>query len=104
MKPFYYMMSSLADDEETQKKGVVFVSYSMDMPERADENRRKLLWGACVLSQSLPIRSSSFHYCYNSSKVGPFLPVIAYAAGSLLRVRIRAHHGAFSLFGYYLFI
>jgi hypothetical protein len=98
------MMSSLADDEETQKKGVVFVSYSLDMPERPDESRRKLIWGASAIVQSLPIRGTSVHYCYNSATIGPFLPVLAYAAGSVLRVRIRTHHGAFSLFGYYLSI
>jgi hypothetical protein len=98
------MLSSLADDEETQKKGVVLVSYSLDMPKRPDETRRKALWGAGVIVQSLPIRVTSLHYCYNSSKVGPFLPLVAYASGSVIRLRMRIHHGAFSLFVYYLSI
>jgi hypothetical protein len=97
-------MSSLADDEETQKKGVVFVSYNLDMPERPDESRRGVIWSNSVIAQSLPIRVTGFHYCYNSSKAGPFLPLLAHAVGSVIRVRMRTHRGAFSLFGYYLSI
>jgi hypothetical protein len=97
-------MSSLADDEETQKKGVVGVSYNLDVPVQPNEIRRKVIWGASVIVQSLPIRVTSFHYCYNSSKIGPFLPLMAYATGSVIRVRMRTHHGAFSLFVYYLSI
>eukprot|EP00980_Cylindrotheca_fusiformis_P012834 scaffold3169_cov107-Cylindrotheca_fusiformis.AAC.4 len=96
IKAYWYLLSTLAEDEESQKKGIVTVSYSMDMPPQREEGRKKMFWGATVVAQSLPLRLACLHFCYNSSRIGPFLPVVAVAFRSVIRARIRIHQGSHS--------
>eukprot|EP00980_Cylindrotheca_fusiformis_P031288 scaffold26125_cov162-Cylindrotheca_fusiformis.AAC.1 len=93
-KAFLYLMSTLSEDEETQKKGIVIVSYSMGMSDHIDQNHRKLIWSSSLLAQSFPLRLACLHCCYNFSS--PLLPVIAFMANSMIRVRIRMHRGSHS--------
>eukprot|EP00980_Cylindrotheca_fusiformis_P012835 scaffold3169_cov107-Cylindrotheca_fusiformis.AAC.5 len=91
MKAFWYLMSTLAEDEETQKKGVVFVSNRVGLSERHKKCHRACIWEVLAIGQVLPLRLACLHYYYNSSS--PLLPVLASAAKSIIRVRIRTHNG-----------
>eukprot|EP00980_Cylindrotheca_fusiformis_P029779 scaffold23836_cov137-Cylindrotheca_fusiformis.AAC.1 len=93
-KAFWYLISTLSEDEETQKKGTVIVSYSMGMSDHTDQTHRKLIWSTGVVGQSLTLRLACLHYCYNFSS--PLLPAIAFAAKSMARVRLRIHKGSHS--------
>ena len=90
---FFYMMLSLADDEETQKKGVVFINYTLDATPRNFQLRRKILFCNGKIVQCLPIKITGLHFCHNSPIVAPILSFIAYACGSAISVRIRSHEG-----------
>ena len=95
IRGFFFMLSCLSEDEETQKNGVVCISYAVDMvPPKNPKQRASMLWSGMKLCQVLPFRISSLHFCHNSSIAGRLLQVITYAAGSLVRVKIRVHLGS----------
>eukprot|EP00980_Cylindrotheca_fusiformis_P029143 scaffold22737_cov120-Cylindrotheca_fusiformis.AAC.6 len=85
-------MSALSEDEETQKKGFIFVWNRISISDRHENFRRALALRLLDVFQVLPIRLACLHYCYNSSS--PFLAVLASAAKSVIRVRIRTHRGS----------
>ena len=89
---------SVVDDEETQKKGIVAISYAIDHVIQSVQARRKILQTVGALSQCLPIRIGGFHYCHNAPLISPLLSIIAFAAESAIKVRIRTHHGEYHLF------
>ena len=95
MRGFWYILESLLDDEETQKKGVVFVSYGFNLQSSQIHSiRRQLMWTAGYITQALPIKFVGCHYCYESSLImGKILPILAYTVGKIVRVRFRIHCG-----------
>lgn len=93
---FWYILSSMIDDEESQRRGGIFVTYAVGTNEKPDPIRKRLVWACTVIARALPIRLSGFHYCHDAPKMGLFLPVVARAAGSFIRVRIRTHLGSHS--------
>eukprot|EP00980_Cylindrotheca_fusiformis_P002891 scaffold675_cov103-Cylindrotheca_fusiformis.AAC.2 len=54
MKAFWYLMSTLAEDEETQKKGVVFVSNRASLSERLTQCHRASISEALAIAQEFP--------------------------------------------------
>eukprot|EP00980_Cylindrotheca_fusiformis_P029140 scaffold22737_cov120-Cylindrotheca_fusiformis.AAC.3 len=92
IKAFWYIMSALSEDEETQKKGFIFVWNRIGISGRHEYFRRALALGILEIFQVLPIRMACLHYCYNSSS--PVLAVLASAAKSIIRVRVRTHRGS----------
>ncbi|CAJ1959887.1 unnamed protein product [Cylindrotheca closterium] len=93
---FFYMMLSLADDEETQRKGVVLINYSLDARPRNMQLRRKILSCNGKSIQCLPIKLLGVHLCHNSPMVQPILSFIARCNGTAVSVRIRPHEGSHS--------
>lgn len=96
LRAFWYLFSTLSDDEETQKKGYVHIFYTIDADEHSDLTRRKLVVSAAKLIHCLPIRLACFHYCHNCndpSKLVDFIPLIATSSKPEYQVRIRLHQG-----------
>ena len=96
LRAFWYLFSTLSDDEETQKKGYVHIFYTIDADEHSDLTRRKLVVSAAKLIHCLPIRLACFHYCHNCndpSKLVDFIPLIATSSKPEYQVRIRLHEG-----------
>eukprot|EP00980_Cylindrotheca_fusiformis_P030879 scaffold25563_cov127-Cylindrotheca_fusiformis.AAC.1 len=93
---FWYLMSTLSEDEESQKKGCVFVLNSTGLSERYRRFHRETPSRILAIAQYLPIRLACLHYCYDSSNSFPsiVLSELASAAQSIVRVRIRTHKGS----------
>mmetsp|Transcript_26409 Transcript_26409/g.64355 ORF Transcript_26409/g.64355 Transcript_26409/m.64355 type:complete len:464 (-) Transcript_26409:335-1726(-) len=94
IKAYWYVAKSVADDEETQKKGFVFVSYANDSNHPSDAVRRELLKLCGTVSRGLPVRSIAVHYCSDSSRTAAFYRAIITGTDSSVRVRTRAHSGS----------
>eukprot|EP00980_Cylindrotheca_fusiformis_P012259 scaffold2995_cov130-Cylindrotheca_fusiformis.AAC.4 len=96
IKAIIYLVSTVMEDEETQKKGVVFVANVSGVSARHEQCHRKLAMRLLALADFFPTRVACLHFCYNSSsRFAPILlSVLASAATSILRVRIRTHDGS----------
>jgi hypothetical protein len=92
-KLFWYLLSSIAEDEETQKKGMVFISYSLDSKLESNEENDHVWWACILCAQSLPVRFSSFHYCYNTPTIGSNMKLFISAGNPFTRARMRMHQG-----------
>lgn len=95
---YIYIWSVAADNEETQKKGVVAVFWPR-ISENKKENSRYIppLAAATCWNQfigTIPIRISAIHICKGTA--GPFLKlVLGYVAflANGTRIRIKIHTG-----------
>jgi len=98
MKVFLYLWSVTADNEETQKKGVILVCWPR-ISESKQKNSRfippnsAVFWWNKFLG-TIPIRISAIHICRGNA--GPFLRSVMSAMVSLtkgLRIRVKIHTG-----------
>jgi hypothetical protein len=89
------MASSIAEDEESQKRGLVRVMYTLDSKLKSSETNRKCWWAAGSSAAALPIRVSSFHHCYEYC-VGPMMKIFSVVGSSFTRARMRTHQGSHS--------
>eukprot|EP00980_Cylindrotheca_fusiformis_P006080 scaffold1308_cov93-Cylindrotheca_fusiformis.AAC.5 len=98
-KAIYYLISTLYEDEETQKKGVVVVANGSGLSERHEKHHRALSSRLLAIAEHFPVRLACLHYCYNSSRTfsSMLLSVLASAAKSIVRVRVRIHNGTCSI-------
>ncbi len=94
-KTLYGVMLFCEEDEETQRKGTVAVSYLVgqqlpwqQMRQRYELNRQ---WGN--LMAGLPLRFEAFHFCIDSIFWRPIIAAFKIAANTFTRVRIREHIG-----------
>eukprot|EP00980_Cylindrotheca_fusiformis_P029145 scaffold22737_cov120-Cylindrotheca_fusiformis.AAC.8 len=95
-RAFWYLVSTLSEDEETQKKGVVVVVNSTGLSERHMRFHRAVPLKHLQVAEYFPIRLACLHYCHNSSSSFPSIVLsdLASAAKSMVRVRIRTHKGS----------
>lgn len=92
-KVLWYFVSCAYDDEETQRRGIVFVSYAVDSNPPTDQSLFEIIKTCTFMGGSIPGRISGAHYCYGSSNAAWLWKAIIYAAEAFLRVRFRAHSG-----------
>ncbi|CAJ1946183.1 unnamed protein product, partial [Cylindrotheca closterium] len=69
-KAVWYIVSTVAEDEESQLKGFVAITYAVgsQLQDKGGE-RNKAMWFACVNAGTcIPVRVSGFHHCHSSTK------------------------------------
>ncbi|CAJ1969412.1 unnamed protein product [Cylindrotheca closterium] len=93
-KAFWYVFMSVADDEETQKKGFVFVSYAADSDHPSDATRRETLKRCAIVGRGLPARATAVHFCSGSSTAAALFGILIKGANAYYRVRLRIHCGS----------
>eukprot|EP00980_Cylindrotheca_fusiformis_P017568 scaffold5516_cov105-Cylindrotheca_fusiformis.AAC.2 len=98
VKAIWYSMSTLSEDEETQKMGIVGVLNMLGLSERHEKHHRELLWRLTAIGQVLPSRLECLHCCGITSNrlTSALLLIIATGANPTLRVRMRIHYGTYS--------
>ena len=87
---FYYMVMAALSDEETQKKGMVFVGYNMGHKSTSDRTPVKIIM---KMRQLLPVRVVTLHYCHDNVRVRPMMFLAAFLSGAYGRVRFRPQYG-----------
>ncbi|CAJ1960048.1 unnamed protein product [Cylindrotheca closterium] len=89
LRAVYYMLMTQADDEDSQKKGVVGVLYNFSlMAERLDHAK---IIQSVRLRNCLPIRFVAMHYCFNHPSFVDFINCERSAFDEHTRARCRAH-------------
>jgi hypothetical protein len=88
-------MVALEEDEDTQKKGIVNLVYSVggvgtSITMKLD---KEVFLNASKFMDCLPIRFVAMHYCFNDAKLRPVMSFIQLACGKHTRIRFRAHYG-----------
>ena len=95
-------MTAIEDDECSQKKGMVAIDYSVGCrqiyPKSFDAFRNMSL-----VSEALPVRTASVHFCYDSAQFRAVAIFIQNAMNKELRLRFRAHCGPLQFAGHVLF-
>jgi hypothetical protein len=83
-----------AEDEETQKRGVVFVLYNVGQQSDplSSYNRKSAFQIPALATWSVPLLVSAIHVCYSGSAFGPFLALAAMMCEKRSRSRIRIHN------------
>ncbi|KAL3938751.1 MAG: hypothetical protein SGBAC_006401 [Bacillariaceae sp.] len=95
-KAIWYMFSIIAEDEATQIKGCVVITYSIGPRLQPAEVSKKRWRAAMRVGGSIPMLPSSFHHCYDSTPLSPMLKIATVAGSKWFRVRMRAHQGSHS--------
>jgi hypothetical protein len=86
-----YVMLSAAEDEETQRRGVVIINYYIGPlsirldPERMTEGAALMHWA--------PLRIVSIHQCLNDPLLRAVASILLLGAGREQRARVRVHGG-----------
>eukprot|EP00934_Nitzschia_sp_Nitz4_P001317 Nitzschia sp. Nitz4//scaffold72_size95085//11097//12527//NITZ4_004744-RA/size95085-processed-gene-0.78-mRNA-1//1//CDS//3329557327//1317//frame0 len=91
----FYALMSLTDDEDTQKKGCVVISYLIGQGFSFEEisKRRAFNQKHGEILSVIPLRVETMHLCLDSFLWRPFLAVFKLAMGMFLRLRSREHYG-----------
>jgi hypothetical protein len=76
-------------DEETQKKGIVFMVYLIG--ERTTEFDPNFAWKLPALAGCMPTRVASCHVCVNDSKLNPLIALGFMVTGGYTQLRHRYH-------------
>ena len=84
-----------AEDEEVQKRGVVFICYRTDPAFSSSSTGFDPVSGTRngQLTQGLPIRIVSFHFCFDSSKFLVSLSHVMNAFNTDMQARVKVHQG-----------
>jgi hypothetical protein len=85
-------MSTVEDDEEAQKRGVVGCSYGVGGDLQSNNLQRIRKVGK--LRKTLPARINSMHLCYNEPLMIPVVSLGMFVMGSHTCMRFRAHYGS----------
>lgn len=89
----WYLYMALAEDEETQKRGVVHVGNLMGLALDL-EVFINLLLKAGPIATNLPLRIVGYHSIYDDARMKPFMALCQTVAGKSMRVRHRTHFGS----------
>jgi hypothetical protein len=86
-----YVMLSAAEDEETQRRGIVFIHYYIGpLSIRLDPEKAK---EAAVLMHWVPLRIVSIHQCLNDPLLRAVASILLLGGGREHRARVRVHGG-----------
>ena len=90
-------MMSAAEDEVTQQTGIIVIMYNIGSVGLNDFQPATMAAGSAML-RVLPIRYSSFHYCFSDPRIRGITAIIMIGAGSQNRARFRLHEGKIRYF------
>lgn len=89
----------LTDDVETQKKGIVLVSWTVgnrntQISENEIESSKLGVWSMVKLAMTaVPARHEAIHFCYDNLIFAPLFALVKVSLSLYLRIRVRSHYG-----------
>jgi hypothetical protein len=92
----FYVSMVLAEDVETQRKGIVAIVHAVGQSTEGGV-ALEATWKLSGLSQALPMRTACMHLCHDSPFFLPMFSILKVATGLFSRLRVRTHHGRFFL-------
>jgi hypothetical protein len=91
MKAFIYLMLTLAEDEENQRRGLVAILYQIG--STGSDADPELFREASAAASYIPIRFSGVHFCMDNPVARVLGRLLLAGAGSNFRARHRIHSG-----------
>jgi hypothetical protein len=92
LKALFYIFYSMAEDEETQRRGVVGIAYFIGQ-KFGSEMDFDLSSRAPRLLEWIPFRVSAMHFCSDDPRLRAFNALILPLLGQRNRARFRIHDG-----------
>jgi len=92
LRTLWYLAAIANEDEDTQKKGLVFIMYKVG-EEKGLRPCRSLLWRGVSAHRSFPARLSGMHVCFGRQSL-PFVRLLKYAMEFTASHRVRVHEGS----------
>ncbi len=95
LRRVFYITMVNAEDEETQRKGCVGISYLVGDEFSFSELAHRNSWNSKVpvLWNALPIRFEALHFCHDSFAWKTLFAVVKIASTMFTRIRVREHYG-----------
>lgn len=93
----WYTIMTLMEDSDVQRFGLAAVLYNVGHESLRKENV-DFLFNSTFLTDSLPMRFASCHFCYNDVKLLPLLSAFQMTIGREARIRFRSHCGRFHVY------
>ncbi|CAB9500455.1 Transfer protein [Seminavis robusta] len=93
VRAVWYWFHASLEDEDTQKRGVIFIIYSYDST-MGHLDRGLIGRLAKSVQGSLPVRLSAIHFCRPPLVLSTVFPVVKALLGNRLRKRIKVHSGS----------
>jgi hypothetical protein len=90
MRSIFCAAIAVAEDEETQKKGVVLILINAGPNKISDPYAS---WKVSRVMPSLCVRFVGIHYCYDSVVISKMFSLTMMMAGKESRLRFRTHFG-----------
>ena len=92
MKTLIYIVLAAAEDEETQKRGLIGMLYftnALPLIQKLHQRRGPRLF------DWLPIKLVGVHFCYDDARFRILQALLLLMMGKERRVRVRMHEGKF---------
>lgn len=100
MHILWYLIESLLEDEESQRKGAVIVYYCLEkvnpvvpkarVKNSGKTNTNRIVYTCC---HAMPLKIASVHGCNNDPRLQPFFDFALFVMANTTRVRFRFHAG-----------
>ena len=94
LRTLAYIQLAAAEDEETQKHGIVGIVYYVGTFN--GEFNHKLNKKVAAISKWFPLRITGYHICFDDPRLRAWKPLAMLLMGKNLRVRVRFHDGTWS--------
>ena len=85
------MMTTMKEDEETQKKGCANIIFNLG--KKGEKRDLRSLKEINALAEAVPHRAVAIHYCFEDKRVRPFVSAFRFLMEKSVRTRFRAHCG-----------
>lgn len=86
-----FLQLAAAEDEETQKRGMVGIVYYVG--NFTGHFNHRLNQQVAEMSKWFPLRLTGFHLCFDDQRLQTWKPLAMLLMGKQLRIRARFHHG-----------
>ena len=90
---FYYLLASIAQDEESQKRGITMICLNIRPTQKIDKSRALQY---AYLTKVVPLRVGGIHICVNQPFQRFLASIITLLMGISLSLRTRTHYGSVS--------
>ncbi|KAL3930740.1 MAG: hypothetical protein SGBAC_011632 [Bacillariaceae sp.] len=91
-RAMFYLLMVLADDVETQKRGISMVIYNVEKFER-DKYLSNAVEHTTWIQNSAPVKTFSFHYCISDSGFRYVINIVMQFLSEDARARVKVHCG-----------
>jgi hypothetical protein len=94
LQSMYYVTQCAAEDEATQKNGLIYIAYSLKEQETyVKADTRSISMECSSLTNCLPLRHDATHFCASPGVLQYSLTMVAKSVGLLNKARLRVHFG-----------